>query len=134
VNSQGLIFYLLVIVIVLLCEPQEQRRRTLGWMLVFSGCGLALYYVGPIVLGLFFAISRPALRHLWWTLAIVILLIYAPVFGRLIWLDARENRAIRAGSKEAFDRRVSEYMGPTFNYSYERAVEATTKIRDGRRK
>ena len=47
------------------------------------------------------------------------------------WLDAKENRAIRAGSEGAFNKRV-EYYVSKLDYSPEDALEATERIKNGK--
>jgi hypothetical protein len=132
---------LLIVVVLLLCEPQANRPHALGTIIVLGGIGLAVYYIGPIilgVLGLLFAATNPILEHFGWaytayTLGMAIFLVTGAVLGRLRWLDARDNRSIRAGSIEAFDKRVEDYMR-IFGYSHEKAIEATMRIRDGKKK
>lgn len=140
-TTAGVIVLLLFVIVLLLCEKQEDRPRALGRMVLIGILGLALYYVGPLVCALVLLAVRPLVARVgwYWTVLIAInipFVLYG--LGYLVWAawadarDRRDNRAIRAGSKEAFDKRVEAYK-TTLNYDERKAIEATLRIRDGGR-
>jgi hypothetical protein len=123
---------LLVMIVILLCTPLRQRGgvvRVLAGVAVF---GLVAYYLAPLGVGLVVVAYQYALEHYGWkgTLAFVAvgLFVVSLYYG---WKsDRKHNKAIKAGSVEAFNRRVEAYKRDPFNYEHEKAVEATVRIRD----
>jgi hypothetical protein len=61
------------------------------------------------------------------------LLAYSAALVFAYQIDAKQNRAIRAGSKEAFDKRVNDLMRDQ-HYSLEDATAAAAKVRDRKKK
>jgi hypothetical protein len=95
----------------------------------------AVFYLGPVVLGLLFeAVSTLKEKYggsgLLVTLSIVGIVLVM-VFASVV--DTRQNRAIRAGSKIAFDKRVKDLMRDQ-HYSLEDATTAAAKVRDEKKK
>jgi len=141
-TTAGVIDVLLIAIAfaILICEKQEDRSRTFGVMVLIGILGLALYSIWPFLQSsVLLAISPLVSRFGWiWGPVITIIIainipIWAWFFGYLMrgaWSDAKENRAIRAGSKEAFDKRVEAYKA-MLNYDEQKAIEATLRIRDG---
>lgn len=88
----------------------------------------------PLVLAFVFIAGKVSLEGLGLLglIGIAFVAIYGGTFGRLRWLDHKENQAIRAGSQEAFDKRVEDYI-QIFGYSREKAIETTERIKAGRR-
>jgi hypothetical protein len=137
-----IVTFLLGAILVAICRPQKERAKALRWY-VFLVLGVLFISEWRGVIALLASCALWAfvgVRHIvemagWWTLVIVnpITLILVPIFGRFLWLDYKDNRAIRAGSKDAFDRRVRDLM-TSFNLSHEKAVEAAIKVRDERMK
>ncbi len=139
-TTAGVIVLLLVAIALLLCEKQEDRSRALGGMVLIGILGLALYRIWPLLRSSALLAISPLVSRFGWFSGIVIAIIIAiniPIwawfFGHLMrgaWSDAKENRAIRAGSKDAFDKRVEAYKS-MLNYDERKAIEATLRIRDG---
>lgn len=139
-TTAGIIVLLLIAIAILLCEKQEDRSRALGGMVLIGILGLALYRIWPFLRSSVLLAISPLVSRLGWfwgpVIAIIIAVnipIWAWFFGRLMrgaWSDAKENSAIRAGSKEAFDKRVEAYKA-MLNYDERKAIEATLRIRDG---
>lgn len=60
---------------------------------------------------------------------LTVVIVYAVALGFAFRIGSKENRAIRAGSKEAFDKRVNDLMRGQ-RYSLEKATAAVERIRD----
>ncbi len=123
---------LLWMIVQLMTVPQPERPRALRNLLVWAVAILLLIKLGPAILTLILAAGVLEMDHPRKAMFIggAAFAVWGIVyFTRLIWLDHKENRLIRAGSQEAFERRVEEYVS-TFGYGRERAIETTTRIRD----
>jgi hypothetical protein len=134
-DKTSLAIALLVVIIMLMCQPQAQRPRSLGRMSIFGGIGLLVYYIVPAVLGAalslwYGAVYRYGSHSVIIAIGLVLSILSFYAIGRQDW---KENAAIRAGSQKAFDSRVS-YLERHHNYTHERAIEAAMKIRDGDKK
>ena len=135
----AIVIVLLVAIVLLLVERQEERPRALGRMVLGGLLAYALYELWPFVVGLVGLLFVTARRVGWHTtlrfvsvaggISLAVLAVF--VIGRMFWLDGKDNRAIRGGSEEAFERRVKDYV-QIFGYSREKAIETTAKIRDGK--
>ena len=121
-----------VVIILLLCEPQRRRRAALGSMIAAGAACAAIYYLGPGLLGLLYEAAKPIVDKYGWLglLTLVGLLVYAVSFVFAFRADARNKKAIRAGSKQAFDKHV-EYLVRDQHLSHEDAVDFVIKMRDG---
>lgn len=135
----GVVIALLLAIVLLLVERQKDRARTLGKMLMVAVLAYVLYEVWPVIAELT-ALLFARVKSVGWPAALRFLSIAGGIsfvvfaaFGiaTILWLDGKDNRAIRAGSQEAFDRRVQDYV-QTFGYSREEAIETTARIRDGK--
>lgn len=93
---------------------------------------LAVLLLATLAAGWFITTSSPLFRGIdfLWKLVILGLAVWVAWLVVAGWLDAKQNRAIRAGSKDAFDERVEYYVGK-LNYSLDDAIKATKRIRDG---
>ncbi len=124
-----------VVIILLLIEPQERRKSVLGWLFPLGAACVAVWYLSSTVFGLLFEAIRPIKERFGWSslFIIAVALVYAVslVFAYLI--DAKQNRNIKAGSKEAFNNRVA-YLMHDRHYSNEDAIAAVTKLRDEKKK
>ena len=116
---------LLVLIVVLMCVPVSERFVTLKIIGGLVGAAIilaAIAYGGFLVYeegnGIAFAI-------------------YALTFGcglpmsLIVLHEHSENKKIRRGDQAAFDRRVNNLVSLN-KYTYEKAIEAVTKIRDGK--
>lgn len=123
------------VIIVLLCEPQKRRRATLGWIIAAGAVYAAIYYLGPGLIGLLYEAVEPIVGKFGWLalLALTGLLLYAVSLVVAFLADRKQNRAVRAGSKEAFDKRVKDLMSDQ-HLSFEEATGAATRVRDEKRK
>ncbi len=118
-------------IIALLCEPQERRPRLVRVFAIIVAGVFIIQHVAPAVFGFLLEVFDPVIRKIGWVYSLCILvgIGYIIALGVGFWMDAKNNRAIRAGSQEAFDRRVATYMR-SHRYSREDAIAATAKIRD----
>jgi hypothetical protein len=95
----------------------------------------AVYYLIPAALGFLYEAVGPIKEKYGWSglffLTVVIGYAIALVFAYRI--GAKQNRAIRAGSKEAFDKRVNDLMRDQ-HYSLDDATAAAAKVRDEKKK
>lgn len=125
---------LLVIIVILLCVPVKRRVKLLERIAIITACVWVVYYVGPTVLGLVVFGYQYVSEHLGWPITLCI--IAGVVFLSMIFFawrsDRKENEAIRSGSEEAFNRRVETYKSDPYNYDHARAVEAATRIKEGK--
>jgi hypothetical protein len=117
-----LIVGLLVAIVLLLCTPMKQRNLLLQRLVVCGSLALAAYYLSPFIAGLLAVFYDSVLKAIGWPEILGIggagtLLFFLIYVGKA---DREQNRAIRAGSVQAFDARVENA----------RAVEVTTRIRD----
>jgi hypothetical protein len=134
VTGGSAVIVLLIVIMLLVVEKQEDRPGTLGTILVGGAILIAIVKIVPFVLGILVVTGTLAFDYLGWrTLLILLCVCIAARLGRLRWLDHKDNQAIRAGSQEAFDERVRVYER-TFGYSKEKAIEATQRIKDERRR
>ena len=124
-----------MVIILLLCEPQRRRRVALGWIIAAGAVCLAINYLGPGLIGLLYEAFEPIVGKFGWPgfFALIVLILYAVSLIFAFRSGAKENRAIRAGSKEAFDKRVKDLMSGQ-SYSFEDATAVTTRIRDEKKK
>lgn len=135
----AVVIVMLAMIVLLLVERQEDRPRTLGRMLLVAVLAYFLCEASPFVAGLI-ALTVTKVKNIGWPATLrflsfaggISLAVFAVLgIAIILWLDGKDNRAIRAGSQEAFDRRVKEYV-QTFGYSREKAIETTTRIRDSK--
>lgn len=132
-SSTALIIGLQVAVIILLCEPQERRSHTVKVLsAIFLVC-VIVRHAAPAVVGFLVATFQPIVEKIGWTYCLCALVGLGYIIALFVaWgLDTKENRAIRSGSQEAFDKRVREYVRDR-KYSREQAIAVTTSIRDGK--
>jgi MFS family permease len=124
-----------VVIILLLLHPQKRRRNALLTMAICVGIGAALWYIALPAVVILFGVTKPVIEKFGWIHSFTLLALLGLGVALLMGyrVDYKKNRAIRAGSKEAFDERVRTYMH-VLNYSEEDAIAATTRIRDGKRK
>jgi MFS family permease len=128
-----------LVIILLLIEPQRRRRATLGGIIgtgaICAAVYAAIYYLGPPLVGtLYETISSFKEEYGWSGLFVttsIVVIVVVMVFASRV--DLRQNRAIRAGSKEAFDKRVNDLMRD-LHYSLEDATAAAIRIRDEKKK
>jgi hypothetical protein len=134
-DKTSLAIALSVVIILLLCAPQAERSRALGRMVVIAGIGLAVYYIVPAVLAFVLALWSGAVYRFGFrsVFFVTVLVVCAPFYYLIARQDRKEDEAIRAGSQEAFDSRVS-YLERHSGYTHERAVEAAIRVRDGDKK
>jgi hypothetical protein len=59
-------------------------------------------------------------------------IVFAVILVTAYRMDTKQNRAIRAGSREAFDRYVDDLIRKK-HFSIEEATAAATQIRDGKK-
>ena len=124
-----MVVLLLVVIVVLLCFSQADRGDVLAVWVGVGILGTAIYYVGPIILALVFLSGQ---RFGWLaTLGIAEVVVFVGVLLVAALLDAKHNRAVRAGSQEAFKRRIEDYVR-VFGYSREKAIETATRFRNGK--
>jgi hypothetical protein len=133
VSTTELIVVLQLVVIFLLCEPQARRARTVRVFTMIALGLIILRYAAPAVVGFLLDIFQPIIQKIGWVyfLCSIVGLGYLIALCVAWWRDAKENRAIRSGSQQAFDKRVEEYIRD-HKYSRERAIAVTTGIRDGK--
>jgi len=102
-----LVAILLVTIILLLCTPQEERGRALVRMLGFAALAMAIYYIGPpllgagMVLGYFIWRSeavRSIVAFLWqlcpWVFCGIVILVMVALLGMelaALWKRFRAN-------------------------------------------
>jgi hypothetical protein len=136
-TTAGGVVLLLIAIVILLCEKQEDRSRVMGRLVLLGILGAAVYYIGPVLGSVVLLAISPLVSRVGWIWAVLILVnipLWLWFFGYLIragWLDTKENRAIRAGSNEAFDKRIQEYM--SLGYTHEKAIEAALRVRDSKK-
>jgi len=120
-----------VVIIVLLCEPQRRRRAELGWIIVAGAVYAAIYYLGPGLLGLLYEAVEPIVGKIGWVGLFVLagVLLYAVSLVLAYRADEKERRAVRARSKEAFDKRVEDLMSSQ-HLSFEDATAAAARAGD----
>src|ERR1039457_3011026 len=135
VSTLEVVACLQLVIILLLLEPQERRKKVLAWMLPFGVVCAAFYYLFPAALGLLYEVVSPIKERFGWLglFTIAGLLAYSAALVFAYQIDAKQNRAIRAGSKEAFDKRVNDLMRDK-HYSLEDATAAAAKVRDRKKK
>jgi formate hydrogenlyase subunit 3/multisubunit Na+/H+ antiporter MnhD subunit len=124
---------LLVLIVVLLCTPRKNRPQQVKYSVASVAIIGCLYYLGPIAIGIVLASYHFLIGHLgrFWSLVLAIAIVLGFVFAGAWWIDARDNRAIRAGSRAAFEKRVQTLIRDR-KYSHEKAVEAVSRLRDQR--
>jgi amino acid transporter len=129
-----LVIALLIAIVILLCVPLKQRAGLLRVLVGIAVLALVIYYVGPIAVGFVVLSYQYVSEHLGWARTLEIIAGVAFLLSIfLLWKsDRRENEAIRAGSAEAFNRRVEAYKRDPFNYDHAKAVETTTRIKEGK--
>lgn len=129
----ALIIVLQLVVIILLCEPQRRRPQTVRVLSAIFFVCVIIRYAAPAVVGLLAEVFQPIVEKIGWLYFLCALVALGYVIALFVawWRDARENRAIRSGSQDAFDKRVEEYV-QDHQYSRERAIAITTRIRDGK--
>lgn len=122
-----------VIIILLLCEPQRRRRSALLAIAVICVGGFAVFHLAPAALEFLNGASKPVVRRIGLpgTIFLFALAAYLIALIRAFWSDRKDNRAIRAGSQEVFDKRVAALMGSS-KYTREEAVAAATRVKDGK--
>jgi hypothetical protein len=121
------IFFLLQVwaafwIVIFLWANLGRRGRVL-----LTGIGLIgplAYFFGPLALELF--MKHTAQFEI--VLGIGLLLAIIITLCVLVGLDMKDNRRIRAGSVDAFNKRVEDYF--KLGYSRKEAIEITTRIRD----
>jgi len=130
----NLVIGLLVVIVLLLCTPLKRRSVLVRHLVVWVACGWIAYHVFPVIVGFLV----PTVEYVWKRFGLVGILVSVggiacmPVFY-LAWRDDRdENKAIGAGSKSAFDKRVEAYKRDPFNYDHEKAVKTTLDIMQGK--
>jgi hypothetical protein len=124
-----------IVIILLLLQPQRRRKSALLSMVICVGIGAALWYIGLPAVGILYGATKPFIEKFGWlhSFTLLALLGFGVTLLVAFWIDQKKNRAIRAGSKEAFDERVRIYMRD-FSYSEEDAIAATNRIRDEKKK
>lgn len=124
-----------IVIILLLLEPQRRRRGVLVGIIGTGAVFVTIYYLGPGTLGLLYEAVSPIKERFGWLglFSLAGLLAYAVAFVIAFRIDAKQNRAIKAGSKEAFDKRVNDLMRDQ-HYSHEDATAAAAKVRDEKKK
>src|ERR1039458_9264971 len=94
-----------LVVIILVCVPQRRRLVALGGIGALGVVGLVVRRLASAALAEFYESARPVLVR--FGEFNLILLAGGIVFAILLLIayrmDTKQNRAIRAGSKEAFD-------------------------------
>jgi hypothetical protein len=122
----GLIAFLLVAVIALLCVPTKERATTAG---ICLGAILCYYVVFPVVsvgLALLYSGGLYALNH-----PLILLsamgIGYTVLFGVAFCIDSKANARIAAGDPDGISKRKA-YLITEFNYTPERADEAIKRV------
>lgn len=116
-----------IVIILLVCVPQRQRKTALLSISLVGLGFLAILFVGAPLLGGAFQTVRFVVAKVGW---VPVVLLAAAVTLTLIYRsEVKQNRAIRAGSTEAFDDKVKDLMR-NLNYSHEDAIAAARRIRD----
>jgi hypothetical protein len=123
-----------LVVIILLCVPQRRRLFALGGIGALGVVGLVVRRLASEALAEFYESVRPVLVR--FGEFNLILLAGGIVFAILLLIayrtDTKQYRAIRAGSKESFDRYVDELIVKK-HLNLEEATAAATRIRDGKK-
>jgi hypothetical protein len=133
-NLLTIVVVLLAVAILLICLPQERRAPAAGRMVLYAAAGLAVYYLVPILFGLLWTSVEFFFAHLALAGATMMAVFVSGLVGTLGWLrwqDVRDNRAIRSGSLEAFEKRV-HFLEYNLSYSHSDALRVTTSLRDGK--
>jgi hypothetical protein len=132
--AMNLVILLLLVIIELLCVPLKQRSKVLQKIDGIAALVFAAIYIGPTFFGSLVVGYQYVSEHLGWpiTLCIVAGAVYLTMFIFAWRSDRKENEAIRSGSEEAFNRRVETYKSDPYNYDHARAVEAATRIKEGK--
>jgi len=123
-----------LVVIILVCVPQRRRLVALGGIGALGVVYLVIRRLFPVALGLLYEEVRPALArygefHL---ILLAGVLVFAVILLIAYRMDTKQNRAIRAGSKEAFDLFVDDLVLKK-HFSLEEATAAAIRIRDGKK-
>jgi hypothetical protein len=124
-----------VVILLLLCIPQKRRPIALGAIVVLGAAFLAFRRLRPIVSELFSGAIRQLVVkfgefHLILAASVLVFAILLVVAYRM---DTRQIRAIRAGSRQAFDQYVNDLIRKK-HYNLEEATAAVIQIRDGKKK
>jgi hypothetical protein len=127
------ILALLVLIVILLCVPQRHRAAVAKKYASIAAICVFLFLFGDDIIGLIVMAASSCIEHLGKTGCFY--LACASVFlVLLVWAgtqDYRENREIKRGSVSAFNDRVETYVRD-HKYSREKAIEITTRIKDGK--
>jgi hypothetical protein len=123
-----------LVVIILVCVPQRRRLFALGGIGALGVVYLAVRRLAPAALGLLYEEVRPAItRYGEFNLVMLAgVLVFAIILLIAYRMDTKQNRAIRAGSQEAFDQYVDDLIRKK-HVSLEEATAAATRIRDGKK-
>src|ERR1035441_8699848 len=123
-----------LVVIILVCVPQRRRLFALGGIGALGVVGLVVRRLASEAVGEFYESVRPTLaRYGEFNLILLAgVLVFAVILLIAYRMDTKQNRAIRAGSKEAFDRFVDDLILKK-HFSLEEATAAATRIRDGKK-
>lgn len=135
----AVVIVLLVAIVLLLLEKPKDRARTVGrffiGLVVAYGAFKALPFAAALFGWLIVTVRgfgwQPSLRSGAVAAIIIVPTIALLAVARMLGLDSRDNRAIRNGSQEAFDRRVEDYVRVA-GYSRDKAMATTERIRDGK--
>ena len=132
-SNTAAIIALQLVIIILLCEPLKQRQQTVRVLSAIFFVGIIVRYAAPAVIGFLVETFQPLVEKIGWPYFLCALGGIGYIVALCVaWRrDAKENKAIRSGSQEAFDKRVEEYVRD-HKYSRERALAVTTSIRDGK--
>ena len=132
-SNTAAIIALQLVIIILLCEPRGRRQKTVRVLSAIFFVGIIVRYAAPAVIGFLVETFQPVVEKIGWPYFMCALVGFGYIVALcLAWRrDAKENKAIRSGSQEAFDKRVEEYVRD-HKYSRERAIAVTTSIRDGK--
>ena len=134
-NTLEVVAVLQLVIILLLLEPQRRRRRALGAIIGVGAVCVAIYYLGPSAIGLLYEAVSPIKEKYGWSGLFIFIAVIVYVIALVIafWIGAKQNREIRAGSKDAFDKRINDLMRDQ-HYSLEDATAAVVKIRDEKKR
>ncbi|MBV8206915.1 MAG: hypothetical protein JO041_08995 [Acidobacteria bacterium] len=109
-----------------LCNSGLTKDEIL-WILGGILGGIVLYHAVPIIfVGLWLLFQS----HPGWTLGTIATGAFGGPLAWMAWADHKDNKAIRAGERAAFDRRVDDYVR-VFGYDREKAIAVTTQILNG---
>jgi hypothetical protein len=123
-----------LVVIILVCVPQRRRLFALGGIGALGVVGLVVRRLASEAVEEFYESVRPVLArygefHL---ILLAGVIVFAVILVTAYRMDTKQNRAIRAGSREAFDRYVDDLIRKK-HFSIEEATAAATQIRDGKK-